>query len=222
MILASETYGMGDILLLTSIAKHFPESCEVHLQPQAARFSRFFRNICSKIVITNDIKATPDIGPGHYALKKLRGLGYETLCYMPYVHYSKEELDEGLEWIKPYKNPIVFVANVSAQWKHEREPEEPYFQNIVDELNKSGHTVLQFGISNNFTLLKNTIPMIDLDIDTLIKYYAAINRFVGVDTGDTHLMLAVGGSCDIFIPLNSSRLPELWNYDSHRAVYHYF
>lgn len=212
---------MGDILLLTAVAKHIPD-CEVHLQPQAAKFSRFFRNISSKIVITENIIPTPEIGEGHYALKKLRALGLENKCYLPYVDVSDSEKKEGLKLIKNYTNPIVFVANVAKHWKLQREPsDKQYFQSIIDKLSET-YTVLQFGLSSNFTEYKHTIPIIDSSIDDLIKYYYAIGKFVGVDTGDTHLMLAVGGWCQAHIPMFGLRMPSLWNYKSNKIHYIYF
>lgn len=220
MIVSSSTYGMGDILVLTSVAKHIPH-CEVRLQPEARRFSRFFRNISNKIIITENIMPTPDIGPGHYAQKKLRAFGIENQCYLPYVHLTEEEKKEGLNWARQYDNPIIFVPNVSLQWKKEREPDSIYFQNLVSKLAESA-TILQFGLSNNFTEYKHTIPILDVSIDSLIKYYYGVSRFIGVDTGDTHLMLAVGGSCKIYIPRFGNRLCELWNYNSDRAEYYYY
>ena len=220
MILASSTYGMGDILTLTAVAKHFPE-CTVKLQPQAQKFSRFFKNISSNIIITNDIIPTKESGGGHYALRKLRALGHEDKCYLPYVYVSDEEISIGKNLIKQYKNPIVFVANSAKRWKFDREPPYPFFQPIIDKLSEQ-NTILQFGISENFTKYNNTIPIIDEPIDKLIQYYSAIGRFFGVDTGDTHLMLAVGGVCDVFIPRPKFRMPEAWNYNSPKITYYYF
>lgn len=220
MIISSSTCGMGDILVLTAVAKHFPE-CSVHLQTKAKKFSRFFENISKDITITDNIIPTPDIGGGHYALRKLRALGHEDKCYLPYVYVSEEEKNEGIQLVQQYKNPIAFVANSAKEWKFDREPPYPFFQSLIDDLSKS-HTVLQFGISDNFTKYENTIPIVDISIDMLIKYYSAIGKFFGVDTGDTHLMLAVGGVCDVFIPKPKFRMPEAWNYDHPRIKYYYF
>jgi len=41
MIISSNPTGMGDILLLTSIAKQ-TTNCTVNLQPKAAKYARFF------------------------------------------------------------------------------------------------------------------------------------------------------------------------------------
>ena len=221
MIISSSTSGMGDILLLTAVAKHIPD-CEVHLQPQAAKFSRFFRNLCSKIVITEDITPISEIGSGHYALRKLRALGLENKCYLPYIDISEQEKKDSLLLIKKYTNPIVFVGNVAKHWKHYREPsDKKYFQSIIDRISET-YTILQFGVSSNFTEYNHTIPMIDIAIDDLIKYYYGIGKFIGVDTGDTHLMLGVGGECEAHIPAFGPRMPSVWNYESNKIHYIYF
>ena len=219
--LACPTTGMGDILVLTSVAKHIPNSI-VQLQTNISHFSRFFQGICSQIIITDNILPTPEIGQGHHAVRKLRYFGLESKCHMPLVLFSEEELNKGISMIKNYENPIAFVGNSSVMWKHEREPSHQYLQNLIDKLCEQGHTVLQFGISKNLTQFKRTIPIVDLDINNLICYYAAIKKYVGVDTGDTHLMLALGGSCEIYIPNFGARIPELWNYNSTKAKYYYF
>lgn len=221
MIISSKMCGMGDILLLTACAKHVPD-CEIQIPPQASKFARFFRDISKNVVITENITPTPDIGPGHYAIKKLRALGLENKCYLPYVHLTTDEKTEALNLVKTYKNPIVFVGNVAKHWKQEREPRnKKYFQSIINYLSET-HTVLQFGISSNFTEYANTIKMIDIPINDLIKYYYGIGKFVGVDTGDTHLMLAVGGYCEAHIPRYGPRSPEEWNYNTSRIKYYYF
>lgn len=221
IVLACPTTGMGDILVLTSVAKHMPY-CVVQLQTKISHFSRFFRGLCDQIIITDNVLPTPEIGNGHHATRKLRYFGLDSKCYMPLVLYSEQELNKGIDLIKDYPNPIAFVGNSSITWKHEREPSHQYLQDIINKLYNEGHTILQFGISQNFTEFKHTVPIIDLDINDLICYYAAIKKYVGVDTGDTHLMLALGGSCEIHIPNFGARIPELWNYNSIKAKYYYF
>lgn len=220
MILSSVSTGMGDILTLTAIAKHFGD-CEVQLQPKIAKFARFFRDISSKITITDNIQPMQEIGDDHYTLRKLRALGYAHKCYLPYVHLNAREKEEASILVKSFSNPIVFVANSAPQWKFNREPHNNFFQPIIDQLAEN-HTVLQFGLSDNFTEYRNTIPMLDMSIDNLIKYYYGVGKYIGIDTGDTHLMLATGGSCDVFIPQPGPRQPQAWNYDHPRIRYFYF
>lgn len=213
--------GMGDVLLLTSICKHIPNTT-VELFPPAEKFKIFFDNICEKVIITENAFVTPDIPPGHFAQQKLRFYNIENKCYLPYVNIKPEYILRGNELISRYRNPIVFVANCAKHSKN-REPHKSYFQPIIDSLSDS-YSILQFGLSHNFAEYKHTIPIVDCSIYDLICYYSVIKKFVGVDTGDTHLMIAVGGSCDIFIPTNQYiRNSNWWNYNNYSHIkYHYF
>ena len=130
MIISSNPTGMGDILLLTSIAKQ-SVNCTVNLQPNAIKYSRFFRDIAD-VNITDNIVPTPDVGNGHYAQRKLLGCGLNTDDYIPYVSVTREEINHGRELIKGYKNPVVFVGNCSQQWSFDREPRsKDFFQRII-------------------------------------------------------------------------------------------
>lgn len=213
--------GMGDTLLLTAICKHIP-GITVELFPEAAKFKIFFDNLCEKVLITENAFVTPDIPPGHFAQQKLRFYGIENKCYLPYIHIKKEYIIRGEQLIANHTNPIVFVPNCAKHNKN-REPHGTYFQELIDNLSQK-RSVLQFGLSNNFTQYRNTIPIVDSSIYDLICYYSVIKQFVGVDTGDTHLMIALGGYCDIYVPRNQYiRNSTWWNYQYYPHInYHYF
>tara|TARA_R110000822_G_scaffold302891_2_gene427390 strand:+ start:798 stop:1475 length:678 start_codon:yes stop_codon:yes gene_type:complete len=211
--------GMGDILVLTSVCRHL-ENCEVQLPFETARFARFFKDICDKVVITETPDVTPDEGEGHFAKAKLRHFGIETEDYLPIVKISDGEMNRGFELIKDFENPIVFVPNCSVYWAEDRQPQKTFLQGVLNKLQED-HTVLQFGLSRNWTEFEGTIPMMDKSIFDLICYYSAIGKYTGVCTGDSHLMLAVGGECDIYVPRTSSRNRKRWDYTSDKVRYHY-
>lgn len=212
--------GMGDTLLLTSICKHIPNTI-VELFPQAEKFKIFFENICDKVIITENAFVTPDIPPGHFAQQKLRFYGLNNVCYLPFIYPQKKYIEQGKKFIEKYENPIVFVANC-AKHNSIRDPHKNYFQPILDKLSEN-HTILQFGLSSNFSEYKKTIPILDCSIEDLISYYISIKKFIGVDTGDTHLMIAVGGSCDIYVPSNINiRQPNWWNYKNYSHLNYYY
>ena len=219
---AKTSSGMGDVLLLTALCKH-TKNLTVELYPDAEKYKIFFDNICKEVIISDNATITQDVPPGHFAQQKLKCFGLDNVCYLPYIYPKSEYTDKGLGFIKQYSNPIAFVANCSPQHSSYREPNKSYLQNIVNRISEK-YTVLQFGISSNFTELKNTIPIIDIPIYDLICYYSAIKKFMGVDTGDAHLMIAVGGSCDIIIPSNTLiRNPDNWNYKNYDHIrYQYF
>lgn len=211
--------GMGDVLLLTSICKYIPDSI-VELFPHAEKFSIFFDGLCKKVEIKEDAFVTPDIPPGHFAQQKLKYYGISNQCYLPYVKKDKY-VSLGNNLISKFENPIVFVSNCAKHNKY-REPEGNYFQPIIDKLADS-YTILQFGLSNNFTEYKHTIPIVDCSLPDLISYYSAIQKFIGVDTGDTHLMIALGGSCDIYVPFSVNiRNPDWWNYKNYSHLNYYY
>jgi hypothetical protein len=214
--------GMGDVLLLTAICKHMPDQVCVELFPKAEKYRLFFDHICKDVIITDNAAVTKDIGSGHFAQRKMRSLGLHNLCYLPYIYPKPEYLNTGLQLIKKYPNPIAFVANCASS-QHIRQPPINILQECVNQL-ANKYTVLQFGISNNFTQLKNTIPIVDIDIHTLLCYYTAIKQIVGVDTGDIHAMIAVGGTADILIPKSTPhRDHDQWNYKHYSHIrYHIF
>jgi len=213
--------GMGDVLLLTAVCKHIPD-ITVELFPNAEKYKIFFDNICKEVKIKDNAFVTPDIPPGHFAQRKLRFYGLEDNCHLPYIYPKKEYIENGNKLISKYKNPIVFVPDCAKHAHKNRQPENGYFQPLIDELCKN-HTILQFGFSNNTTIYNNTIPILDCSLYDLISYYISIKKFIGVDTGDTHLMIALGGDCDIFIPQSYvHRETEHWNYHGYNNIRYYY
>lgn len=213
--------GMGDVLLLTSICKHIPNQVYVELFPRAEKYKLFFDNICLGVEIKDNAVVTEDVGSGHFAQRKMRGLGLNNKCYLPYIYPKKEYINTGLALSSQYKNPVAFVANCAAYPEY-RQPDINILQNCVNHLIEKGHTVLQFGMSCNFTKLNNTIPIVDISVYELLCYYSAIKHIVGVDTGDIHAMIALGGSADILIPPSSPyRNHDQWNYKHYNHIKYY-
>lgn len=192
-----QSTGMGDVLLLTAICKHVKD-CTVELLPKLKKFSRFFDGISEKVVYTETPVDLINKGDDHYAKCKLRGLGIYDVCYLPEIKISDSEINEGLSLISEYKNPVVFVPNTSLKFKEVREVKAENWLPVLDNLKAKGHDILQFGVNENFTNFKQTIKLLDLPIEKLILYYSAIKKYYGVETGDKHLMLACGGSINVY------------------------
>jgi hypothetical protein len=211
--------GMGDVLILTAICKHVPD-CTIELPHEVERFSRFFRGISKNVVLKDSPAIHPlSEGKGHHAECRLRALGLEGECYLPHVDITEEEAERGAALISSYKNPIVFKPNCAALHKGVKEFSREMWQDIIDELAED-HSLLQFGISSHFTEFDNVTNLIDVSIDDLICYYSAIKKYVGVDTGDVHLMLACGGSVHVYHPpTNPSFDLVRWRYEYPNAKY---
>ena len=75
-------------------------------------------------------------------------------------------------------------------------------------------TFLNFGLSKNHAKynsahisIEGVEEHLDLPIRVQAMLFSAIGRYVGVDSGDYHLMLAVGGKCDVLVPPSSPTYP---------------
>jgi len=152
-------------------------------------------------------------GAQHRAARRMSTVGLEKLCYFPYVDITREEREKGRELIAGYENPIVFKPNtaghkVSAYRELNTEDWKPILKKLSEK-----HTILNFGMSKHMTEFENTISIKDVSVSDLICYYSAINKYVGVDTGDMHLMLACGGSVNVLFPAHCGEYqPAKWNY----------
>jgi len=69
---------------------------------------------------------------------------------------------------------------------------------------------LNFGLSKNHVkhnFANLTVPGIhtffDLPIREQAAIYHVVGRYIGPDTGDYHMMLSVGGKCDVLVPTSS-------------------
>ena len=97
-----------------------------------------------------------------------------------------------------------------------------YVQAEVNKLIQSGFTPIQFGISDNFTPLNGCIHIVDAPLEETAALYKAIGNYFGTDTGDLHLMVAVGGTCVVLVPeqIHPSYNPDDFCHVSHRIRRH--
>jgi len=66
----------------------------------------------------------------------------------------------------------------------------------------------------DFTPLNGAFPLWDLPIRQMAAIFHVVGRYIGPDTGDGHLMLAVGGKADILVPESNAEYPhEHFHYD---------
>jgi hypothetical protein len=127
-------------------------------------------------------------------------------------------MDWAKKFIKNIKNPIAFVADNNGNHNKEdfaaryRIPNKEYLQNLIDSYSRE-YTIIQFGIENKITHFNNVLVIENLTIRQLAACYAVIGRYFGIDTGDYHLMLSVGGFAEVHCPASSMIYPhEIWHY----------
>lgn len=191
--------GLGDVLLLTAVCKHFP-GLTVQLHPDYSKLAFLFDGLCKTVELTHTPVHTRGIGSGTYSKRMCAELGYHGDDTVPFIFVNREKYEAAKEKIKDIKNPIAIKINCSNRWKHVREYNYEYVKKEIQKLISNGFTPIQFGISNNYTPIEGCLDMVDLSLEDLAAMYKAIGLYFGTDTGDFHLMLAVGGKTIVMVP----------------------
>jgi hypothetical protein len=211
--------GLGDTLLFTSPFRHSNAKHKIiNLTPSIERFSFFFENLVTKINITDNIEPTTDIGHGHFAARKCRHAGYEGTDIIPQIIFDSTPYDnEVISVLKNIETPVVLKLECSNTWKHLRQFPLEYWLNY---LKIPPHNIIQFGVSDSFIPFPGAIHMVDVPLKLQTAYFRHIKRYIGVDTGDLHLMLAVGGCVEVHVPPSNIYYKyDEWHYNSERAKY---
>lgn len=215
----SKCGGVGDNLAFTPLMKHF-NNCTLELlnHPKSRNIAPLFDGLCS-INFTENPRGVKESKHPHVAQQKIEGYGIAHLVNcIPKIKLHPYEIEEARAELVGIKNPIAFVGNsngsgdVNDLASRYRVPPTKNLQNLVSQLSEE-HTVLQFGLSKNITNLDKSIKILDLPLRMLAAYYSVIGKYFGIDTGDYHLMLAVGGSCEVICPTSSGHYShDCWHY----------
>jgi hypothetical protein len=224
--------GFGDLLMLTPICRYF--DCIVELHPEFERFKDLFEGIAEVEIKDPTIWLMNTGECNHATISKL--LNFISLEHIPLINnlpYVKV-MYEDIKWAKEYldslnlqKPPIVLKPNCSISYTNVREMSIDNWKEII-EVYKETYSILEFGTSDNFTYFENTIAIPDLTIKQLKGMYYLIGKYIGVDTGDYHLMLATGGSVIVLLPFifewvdngfGSVYDPRQWQYRNDKCQY---
>jgi hypothetical protein len=194
--------GLGDVLLLTPICNQlckksrWLEMPTVELPPQKENLWPLFRGI-AKVSIVEEPVETPNEGDDHFARCKLRALGLDVDDYLPRVitEYCGCPADD---WT------IMYCTNASVKWQALRGLPDNVREHLAGTV---GGRLLACGGYRE-------------PIREKIQRFKMHPRYIGADTGDYHLMLALGGKCIVFVPDDCPDYEyRRWHYDSDRVVY---
>jgi len=181
-----DSVGLGDILLLTPICRQ--ADCVVQLPPRAERFACLFDDLAEVRIVDNPVNLS-NVGDDHYAKCKLRGLGLDENDYIP---------DLMRRWSRQANGNIIFKTTCSHKWQKLRGLPDV----VVDGIKGAG-----------IRHLVNADTMLECTIDEKISWYQQSLRYIGCDTGDYHLMLALGGKCIVLVPDNCEQYEyRRWHY----------
>lgn len=217
-------YGLGDMLTITPVIRQLgPTKCKLQLPHAMAHMAGLFNGLCP-VELVEDFPVWPGNGQReHQAVYKLRLMGLDVRDYLPSIKLTKDEIVFGQQehshkWIKA-GDPLAFCPTGSAKWAHEKSRSISYWEKFFKGEKR---TILQFG-RHDYPLLKGAIRMPFYNLRELASVYSAIGQLVSIDTGDLHLMLAVGGKCFVCVPDESRNYSySEWQYQNERITYAHF
>jgi hypothetical protein len=222
--IGSSTSGLGDNLLLTSILKYFPNQLTIQLIPEKKKFSILFKDLAT-VEITENINFCKDLGylGEHYSTRKLRnffGDHAKLLDNRPLVLYSDIESEIWVsEYLKDKKNPVIFVPTCSKTWSDIRNIPVNIANNIFETLKKEYTPIICQSSENYLDIGEH--QLIDLDLKKYICLLRRVGIYYGANTGDEHLMAAVGGKTVVFQPEdNEFFCSSEWNYNHPNSIYY--
>lgn len=216
---------LGDALWITPLARYVPDLV-VQLRAgdkRAKGVSAIFDGLCEVEFIDNPpdtIKSKLDV---HAAQKILYAYKIVDRNSIPQIKLREDEIAWAKEYLKGYKNPIAIINNNSGTndpTNHRAKyvcPPHNFIQEISDNYRANGKTILQFGPSKDyydrdpFVPINGAIEIRGLRVRQLAACYHVIGQMVGGDTGDYHLMLAVGGKCAILVPHENFQLGYVYS-----------
>jgi hypothetical protein len=139
----------------------------------------------------------------HFTRKILAYYGLEKCSCIPRVKLFPDEIAEAKKIIGRIRNPVIFkdCANDNCG----RSMSLELASHIVNS--NPQKTFVNFTDSKTLALRKDAgqkvsgvIDLVDIPIRLVAACYYHIGKYVGCDTGNYHLMLSVGGKCDVLIP----------------------
>lgn len=189
--IGSQVTGLGDVLLLTPLCRQTP--CLVELPKKAERFAFLFDGLAA-VQITDNAVHSPDLGDDHFARCKLRAAGLNVDDYLPRIDTQIDKETEGIIWCN----------SVSTVHRHLR------------ELPKN----IELEVLSKLSNLKITKADPNIQLKEKIEIFKKSGKYVGCDTGDYHLMLALGGKCLVLVPDDCPDYRHArWHYNSPMVRY---
>jgi len=213
-------HNMGDTLSLTPLIRELKGKAILNLPPSMEKIAPLFTDLCP-VRFTEDypvFRHYSDGGKWHMAEWPLRLFKKWPSDTLPVVRITDDEKVWALNLLKDHGETIAFCPTCNQEWSHIRQRPKEYWEPFIDAL-KLGYTVLQFGLQV-FPLVGKVKDFRKFTIRQMAALYSVIGRYIGVDTGDYHLMLAVGGKTLTLIPAEQKGYrPREWCYNDPRAIY---
>lgn len=211
----ADATGLGDTLSILPVAEALKNA--VMLLPNSIKHYAFlFKGICP----TRVTDAAPEFrfeGGKCVSQAKLDFFGIRGVDPIPRLKINWLDRSKVVPQLNGFENPIAFCPTCSKAWEHIRQRPPSFWAPIIGQLAQR-YTVLQFG-RDDYELVPGAVRAPWLDLPDLAAIYSLILKYVGCDTGDHHLMLAVGGRAVVADPPATVGFdPRSWQYNSPSRV----
>lgn len=212
--LYSGSSNLGDNLSLTPLCH--ATACRVHLyDDEGCRgIGPLFDGVADVVYdngspTTRGPAASTPVGPlGPPSHRLLAYYGFPNACAIPRIKLTEAEIEEGQRFAAGFVAPLC-AFKAAPQELNYRTPPLDLLQRMV--ASDSGTTYISFGLSKSHAKYNTAhvpVPgvreLFDLPIRRQAAYFHAMGYYLGPDTGDYHLMLAVGGRCLVLAPPTAS------------------
>lgn len=212
--------GIGDYLVCTPVFKVVKDTIMwLYEHPKSHRNSAVFDGLC-EIRFTEDKSKLmfPESRHPHNAQKKIEGLGISHLVNcVPQVKLTINEIAWAHEIFDRYHPAVAFVADTNGA--HDPDDVQARYRMFNDwewilKEYRQQYNILQFGLPNKISRYVGVDRVFDnLTVRQLLAAYHVIGKYLGVDTGDKHAMLSVGGKCNVLVPPSAPwYLHAQWHY----------
>lgn len=214
---SDNAHGLGDTITIAPVAKALGNKAVMLMPPRMSQFAFIFNGLCP-VRITDNFPEFQWIGRRHAAAQKLDLFGFKAHSHIPEINVPDEAMERAHKLLRHIPNPLAFCPTCSARWEHMRQRLPIFWRTVVPELAKR-YTVLQFG-RKEYPLVDGAQRMPFFNFETLAALYKTIGNLICVNTGDYHLMTAVGGR---IVSVEPDPIPpghmDVWCYKIPRIQY---
>lgn len=219
LIVPNDAGSLGDYLSLTPLLNSQKCVVQIYENDKSRELAKVYDEIADIEFVNHPVSPTGHTEePACLSQRILNFYNVKNQSPIPKIKVKQEEIEWATEFLSKFKNPICFNRTVGKPntghplAKYRQIPLE-LSKKIIEHYENKGFTVLNFCLSSNYEKISNEIPILDLPLRNLIGCFNVIKKYVGSDTGDYHLMLAVGGVANVFVP------PSIWHYDHSKHLY---
>lgn len=215
---------LGDTLWVTPLSRYFPDN-ELIVQmrgpdAKARATAPILEGLALKVEWVDSPSDTPRAPvKAHITQQILTYYGLGGKPSIPRIVLRAEEIMWAMEHLRPYGNKMVAIINHNSASADPTNHRAHYVRGNPEAMRMlarfwmgAGYNVLQFGPAPSYYTNDPFIPIKEatwirgLSVRELAACYHIIGKLISGDTGDYHLMLAVGGRAAVLVPPHSDAM----------------